>query len=618
MEKAEREAPGRPKILLLGAVVLFLYVAMEWLFVVTKPSFTGMMGAFEKLELLATGYVLIAVPFLAVLLVASLAWRKAAVPLIAVALACLIFLMVDNFLYTVFGLGTLGTPHVFRFLYTVLFAGLLWFSYRQLRAVDLERRGLVYCLLALLAGIFVLSAIGEVRSDGVDRVGSFEASATPNVVFVGFDGTEADLLSVYGNRYDTTPFLRSIGDEVLLFENAFPDSGKTTGTTAALLTGRSPLETRVGFPPQVLLGSHSFLHLPALLDGLGYEGFQYAIRYYADAIDLNLRESFSRVDDRRPPFEWLEGTVWIRWLNDELFFLQTLSERLLKRLRYLLFVDDMLNHYLVVEENRGLGFDYDLRGVERFERFVRSTDQPFYAQLHLMSTHCCRQAPRSEEFSAEDFPGAGERRAPYIADRLNAIRDVDGLIERIYRFLESRGVLENTILVLYSDHSYQWDSVRRVPLLVRFPGGTHAGRRTENVLLSAVPGLLTEALGIERPPWMRPGPGLRGGEDVTDPVPGEPLFGLSSFDYRRYSLGEGGLSKMTDPGPPNWGIREVSMIVCSRWYKAALDEGRVAAGTVVGHTAPCSEEAFPDRAEVVKLFEEEMAEHGLVWGRVGR
>lgn len=617
-------ATSRPRSLLLGALVLFLYLAMEWLFVVTKPSFTGMMGAGEKLSLLATGYVLVAVPFLALLGLVSLVQRRAVLPLVAVVLGCLVFLMVDNFLYTVLGLGTLGTPHRFRIVYTVLFAGLVWLSYRQLRAVDLERRGLLYGLLALVVLVSAGSTVGKALSDGVPHRGE-EAAPTggaagprPNVVFVGFDGVEAGVLSIYGNGFDTTPFLRSIRDELAIFENAFPDSGKTTGTTTAMLTGRSPLETRVGFPPQVLLGRHSFLHLPALLNERGYEGFQYAIRYYADAVDLNLRESFAEVNDRPPPLRWLEGTVWVRWFNDELFFLQTLSERLVKRLRYLFFLGDMLNHYLVVQENLGLGFQYDLEGVRLFERFVTETagadGRPFYAHLHFMSTHCCRQNPRSRAFGPADFPGSGERQAALAANRLNAIRDMDSLIERIYRFLEDRGLLEETILVLYSDHSYQWDSVRRVPLMLRFPEGANAGARSENVLLSMVPALLTEPLGIDRPAWMRPGPGSEPAGSGEDGAAAEPLFGLSSFDYRRYAIGAGGLSKMTDPGPPNWGIRELSMIVCSRWYKASLPERRVVAGEVLGHTAPCPDGSFPDRGEVVELFEAAMAGHGLVWG----
>ncbi len=611
----------RSRTLLLGAVVLFLYLGMEWLFTVTKPSFTSMMPPLERLGLLTTGFILVSVPFLAFLALVTVLSERLALGVLAVVLGCLLFLMIDNFLYTVLGWGTLGSPAGFRIVYTALFLALIWLSYRRLRRVKLERARAVYALLAI---VFVVSFVVELTAGG-NRFAPPESATrersgagTPNVVFLGIDGAEANLVSAYGAPYDTTPFLRSVADEWTVFENAFPDTGKTTGSTTALLTGRSPLETHVGFPPQVLLGRHSYLHLPALLNERGYRGFQHAIHYYADAFDLNHRHSFAEVNGRSRLLAPLDDTEWVAWLNDELFFLRTLAERLTKRLRFIVFESDMLNHFLVAQANQGVGYEYDLAAVESFGRFVADTEGPFYAHLHFLSTHCCDHAPRSRAFEPADFEAPDPRHAAQAAARLNALRDVDSLIERVYRTLSDRGLLENTILVVYSDHSYQWDTVWRVPLMVRFPGGDPAGRRSENVLLSGVPGLLAEYLGIERPEWMLPGPGLRGSESASATAvakPGPPLFGLSSFEYRRFTLGEGGLSRIDDAGPPNYGIGELSMIVCDRWYKASLATRAVTTGRVAGHTAPCSDGSHPPGPEVLERFEETMAEHGLVWAR---
>lgn len=605
----------------MGALVLFLYLGMEWLFVVTKSSFTAMMPPLERISLVTTGFVLVSVPFLVFLALLAVLSERLALGLLAVVLGCLLFLMIDNFLYSVLGWGTLGSPAGFRVLYTALFLVLVWLAYRRLRTVKLERARAGYVLLGIVfvAGFgaeLAEGAPGAVRPESatVDRSGG----RTPNVVFLGIDGAEANLVSAYGAPYDTTPFLRSVADEWTVFENAFPDTGKTTGSTTALLTGRSPLETHVGFPPQVLLGRHSYLHLPGLLNRRGYRGFQHAIPYYADAFDLNHRYSFEEVNGRSRWLAPLDDTAWVHRLNDELFFLRTLGERLTKRLRFIFFESDMLNHFLVAQANQGVGYEYDLAAVESFARFVADTHGPFYAHLHFLSTHCCDHAPRSRAFDPADFEAPDPRHAAQAAARLNAIRDVDSLIELVYRTLSDRGLLENTILVVYSDHSYQWDTVWRVPLMVRFPESDHAGRRTENVLLSGVPGLLAEYLGIERPEWMLPGPGLRasassGSAAVAEPGP--PLVGLSSFEYRRFTLGEGGLSRIDDAGPPNYGIGELSMIVCDRWYKASLATRDLSTGRVAGHTAPCSEESYPSGQEVLEAFEETMAEHGLVWAR---
>jgi len=618
-----RAETGRGKsawwpVVQLGALTLFLYLGMEWLFLVTKPSFTGMMSLFERLALLTTSYFLVAAIVLPCLLLLALVSTRVAKVAVAILLGCLFFLMADNFLYTVLNLGTLSTPKAFRLVYTALFIALCWFAYRQVSKAHAPRRSLMLLLFGALLAVFLLSVPARLAVGGSagGPVRPIDEASTPlnrpNIVLLGLDGVEADALSLYGSPHDTSPFLRSIADELLVFENAFPDSGKTTGSLTALLTGRSPLETRVGFPPQVLLGAKSFLHLPSLLNRAGYEGFQHTIRYYADAGDLNFRDSFAEANGRTLPLRWLDETAFLRWFNNEVFFLETLFERLAKRLRYISFRGDMLNLYHLVQANQGLGYSRDLAAVEDFERFVSEERRPFYAHLHLMSTHCCAHNPSSRAFTRAGLKGSRTGRS-LKASRLNSLRDADALVAKLYGVLEANEILDDTILILYSDHSYRWDSVVSVPLVVRFPGRAHAGRSTNNVQLSMVPAMLLDQLGLERPAWMRDGPTFDEASDELR-VPSEPLFGLRTFVYRRYKIGTGGLSMMTNPGPPNYGIAELFMIQCSRRYTALLRDRRIQIGEIEDHGAPCPPESFPDQQQVQTLFQEVMDRHGLVWG----
>ena len=608
----------RRSVLLLGTLVLLLYLGMEWLFLVTKPSFTGMMGPLERVTLLAAGFLLAALLVLPVLLLLSLASVRLALIAVAALLGSLYFLMADNFLYTVLDAGTLNSPPVLRGVYTVLFLALCWLAYRQLRQARPPRTGILLALLGLLLALVAISIpsrraeAARSRPAAAERAaGTGAARVAPHIVIVGLDGVEAGALPLYGSPHDTSPFLASIADELLIFDSAFPDAGKTTGTLTALLTGRSPLETRVGFPPQVLLGAESFLHLPSVLNGEGYHGFQHTLRYYADAGDLSFRDSFERANGRALLPRRLERTALVRWATNELHFLQTLVERLVKRLRYISFQGEMLNLYHLVQENQGLGYERDVVAVEDFERFVSTAERrPFYAHLHLMSTHCCAHDPRSQAFTAADTDEANAEVALQMASRLNAIRDVDALVERIYRTLQERALLDDTILVIYSDHSYIWDSVGRVPLLLRFPGRERTGRYAGNVLLSMVPAILLDHLDIPRPPWMRPGPDL---SHAANPDL-EPLFGLRSFDYERFSIGTGNLSTITDPGPPNYGIAELFMVLCAKRYAASLGSGRILIGDIAGHPQPCSEEVYPDQAGIQTLFQGTMDRYGLVWG----
>jgi len=617
----QRDPLTRGQVVLLGALTLLLYLGMEWLFLVTKSSFTGMLSPFERVSLLSASFLLMAAILLPCLLLVAVVSTRAAMVPVALLLGSLFFLMADNFLYTVLNLGTLNSPRALRVGYTLLFLAFCWLAHRQLSKARPPRAGLLLALLGALLVVFLVSVPSRLADAAEIRAGLEVAAAEsttgprPNIVLLGLDGTEAAALSLYGKPYDTSPFLRSIADELLIFDNAFPDSGKTTGSLTALLTGRSPLETRVGFPPQVLLGAKSFLHLPALLNRFGYEGFQHTIRYYADAGDLNFKDAFVQANGRTVPLRWLDRTLVQRWFNNEIFFLETLYERLAKRLRYISFRGDMLNLYHLVQANQGLGYSRDLAAVEDFERFLAQQRNPFYAHLHLMSTHCCAHNPTSRAFTAAGVRSQSQRAGIQAASRMNAIRDMDALVERLYRALEASDVLENTIFILYSDHSYRWDSVRSVPLVVRFPNRAHAGHSQGNAQLSMVPAMVLEQLGVSPPAWMQPAPELE--EDTTRlAAPGAPIFGLRSFKYRRYKIGTGGLSMMTDPGPPNYGIAELFMVICSRRYTASLRDGRILIGKIEGHEAACPEESYPDQVRVQELFQEVMDRHGLVWERV--
>ena len=599
--------------LVAGAVVLFFYLILEWLFLATMPSFLGMLSPLSQLGLLSTGFLVLAPILLASLFIVSKVSVRLAMLTVATISGCLLFLLLDNFLYTVAKVGTLGSGGGLRPLYTALLFALVFLSYRKLTTVDFTRRSLRIGVGAVSLLLLLVTVIARASSSSSrpHRLEVEAAGTTPNVVLIGMDGVDASALSVYEPGLDTAPFLSSVADDFLVFTSAFPDSAKTTGTTTALLTGRSPLDTRVGFPPQVLLGADSFLHLPAVLNRLGYTGFQHAVRYYADAIDLNFRDAFAQANGRRPPLRAFERTAFMHYFNNETFFLQALGERLLKRLKYVLYLEDMVNLFFLVERHQGLNLDYDRKAVTAFREFVRAARRPFYAHVHFMSSHCCQHNPSSAAFSPELFRDLDPHRARGMADRFNAIRDVDSLIREIYSFLEAEDLLESSIVVVYSDHSYNWDTLKPVPLMMRFPRGTYAGTYSGDVLVSTVPALLLDYLDLQRPPWMRSDGELRQ-ISSSDTGPPKPLFALRSFAYQGYALGQDALWKILHPGPPNYGIKELSLVLCSKPFSASLATGLIRGGELSGHPSPCPE---PEPEAIRGLFQRAAKEHGLVWGQ---
>lgn len=123
--------------------ISFLYVFMEWVFQITKPSFMNSLSLVEKLNvLLVTGLGIAAaisctflVLFLldAALTLAFPSLRRYLYYIPAAFLAaCLCLLLLDNFTYTVVGKGVVDSKTWLRVVYALVFGGLFaWFLRRM-------------------------------------------------------------------------------------------------------------------------------------------------------------------------------------------------------------------------------------------------------------------------------------------------------------------------------------------------------------------------------------------------------------------------------------------------------------------------------------------------------
>jgi arylsulfatase A-like enzyme len=417
----------------------------------------------------------------------------------------------------------------------------------------------------------------------------------PNLLFVAADGIEAEVLSAYGYSRDTSPQIQKLAKESLVAENAFVHAGKTTGSTTALLTGMLPSHSKVAYPPQILSRELAFQHLPALLRSEGYRGFQRSMRHYADSADINLRAAFEQANGRTvrsahwPPT--LQRAAHV--LNAEIHFFERSWERLESRLLHLLWIRRMDDPFLTVKVNRGLGVAEDRKTIDEAIAYIDSAPtQPFFMHLHLMATHCCRYR------GGTPFFRPGPKLSPELSARLNLIRDVDAEIGRLVDHLRARGILENTIVVVSSDHSARWDSLQRVPLIIRFPNGRHRRRVKSNVGFVDVAPTLLDALGLPIPDWMD-GHSLLADTDSKDPISPTAVLTVPEFSYRQFKLkGMGHLSQMTDPGPPLYGFKSFASIQCNVWHKLELATGQMTSGEVPGHTGPCAASSLsgPDEA----------------------
>ncbi len=69
----------------------------------------------------------------------------------------------------------------------------------------------------------------------------------PNIIMVLWDAARADRMSIYGYEEETTPFLESLDQDMLLFENAHSSANYTFASHASIFTGRAPTEHQCWF-----------------------------------------------------------------------------------------------------------------------------------------------------------------------------------------------------------------------------------------------------------------------------------------------------------------------------------------------------------------------------------
>jgi hypothetical protein len=607
----------------LSAYSGLVYVAMEWLFTVTKPSYMSsfeLSGTLGSLFLPALALMISAIScslaMTALLRLPGLLPAGAPGTLVpGLILGTLAFLMMDNFIYTFSGFGVISSGGISRIAMLGAYIVILRRSFAALKGqiVDGSAFGTAPLRWGWIAPLMLVAALAGATQLGrnsvpVAAVERATSGQLPNIIVVTADAIESRFTSLHGYGLKTTPFLEELAKESLVVENAFTNASKTTGALTALWTGKYPHRVKVGFPPQVLPREHAFEHLPALLRGYGYTGFQRTVRWYADAEDLNMQMSFDQANGRAllNPALGSAGLAWSVRLNSEYMFVRQNIERVWKRLMHIFFVKNMINHFLLVAENEGISVAWDRQSLNDALAFLKSAEGPAFIHVHLMASHPRPGIEGLEiRFKVPAVKATGVRKDIFrITAMVNMILDVDDLLADFYRALIDADLLENSILVVASDHSNQWDSMERVPLLIRFPDAAHAGWRDQNASLLDVAPTLLDALEVPKPDWMD-GHSLLGPRRES----GDVIYTLGSFVYERfYFMGRGVLSRMNNPGPPLYGVSEFAAIVCDRYFGLNLESGELAVHEIDGHTAPCEPGTFPsDEAMKEQLLGELIA-----------
>ena len=332
------------------------------------------------------------------------------------------------------------------------------------------------------------------------------SSQAPNVLLLVMDTVRARNLSLYGYARKTTPQLERLAQSGVRFDEAIATAPWTLPSHAGMFTGQLPHEMSADFRTP-LDATH-----PTLAEALSQQGWRtagfVANTYYCTA-EQGLARGFAHYEDHQLTF-------------GEFVLSASLSRKLLHQdwLRRVVGYYDVIGRKSAADINRA------------FLNWLPSEPgRPFFAFLNYFDAHepCLPPAPYDTQFGARirhgDFRRAHLLRTTWRLNRERgttqqnqadidcydgSIAYLDDQIGQLLQELERRGVLQNTLVIVTSDHgeafgeNYNYGHIKsayitqlHVPLILSLPGCVPGGQTVaHSVSLRELPATVMNLLGL--------------------------------------------------------------------------------------------------------------------------
>lgn len=352
-----------------------------------------------------------------------------------------------------------------------------WFAKDHVRWMRRTRRLTIGGVVAL--GVTGLLGGGRLQSPKYAE--SPAVAAAPNIVLLILDTVRAANLSLYGYARETTPELMKLARESTVFDRAFSAAPWTAPSHASMMTGLwasqagadylRPMHDSLTTVAQVL-GGRGYL-TGGFVANTGYAGYQ-----------LGISHGFGHYEDF--PFSFQQA-LWSTTLS-QTGSGQAVVEGILERENWKFrqaFTHPDFRTVTVRKAQPQTAAEIANHFFAWRDRFDK---RAYFAMLNFMDAHAPYEPPGT--FRTRFNEGRKE------VDRYDGgIAYEDSIIGTIVDRLRARGDLENTVLIVTSDHGEQWGEhgleshgnslylpLLRVPLLVRAPGRVPAGQRVDAIV----------------------------------------------------------------------------------------------------------------------------------------
>ncbi len=367
---------------------------------------------------------------------------------------------------------------------------------------------------------------------------SLRGSDKPNVILITMDTVRADHLSVYGYERDTTPSLRRLAEESVLYTNAISTSNMTLPSHASIFTGLytrshgahhifgslTPGDdelARVARLSRVAPLAGEFTTLTEVLAEKGYLTMGVVANGGYLGHHYNINQGFQYYDYRAP-------VLFLGRLMGKVrpFYLRQTIHTLLSRF---ISTEDYHKTFPDAEEINEQVFPL----LEK----AREEDARFFLFINYMDAHA--PYPPHPPFDTR-FPGKDDSFTPVEFDRVerevitlnreitdeerrHLLSQYDGGIAyedfhigRLISVLKETGLYDNSLIIVTSDHGEAFgernfmqhgNSVYQnevhVPLIIKYPGGDNARVVEEYVSGVDIMPTVLDVLGYEIPPGLQ-------------------------------------------------------------------------------------------------------------------
>ena len=302
-----------------------------------------------------------------------------------------------------------------------------------------------------------------------------------NILVIIVDTLRADHLSTYGYGRDTSPNLSRIAEQGVIFDNAMAPASWTVPSHASMLTGVYPHDHRTEKDDDILTDG-----LPTVGEVLSSEGYRTAA-FSANVNNFNrkygLARGFAHFEDywganytaifSRVTLGW-RLQLWMRHFRNKPFIGRQHADGINRRA--LAWIDRDKKPFFVV-----------LNYID-----VHDPYRPPEPYLHAFTTVKNPGGGISLLFDQVNMPDA-KTLAEEVAAYDGGIRYVDDQIQNLMNALKKRGMLDNTVVMITSDHGEAFGEhnlilhknalyreVIHVPLVVWNPKAVPAGRHVSH------------------------------------------------------------------------------------------------------------------------------------------